>query len=138
MPHVLGIGGVFIFAQDSELLAGWYQRHLGFAFERMDAGGGHPTFYQELWSRHDADPARRLQTVFAIMPAPDGDGAPTRPTAMVNYRVDDLEGFVAQLAAAGVEADPIHGAEDGEGVGKFTHIVDPEGNRIELWEHTGE
>lgn len=68
------------------------------------------------------------------MPA-SGELSSPRNQAMINYRVDDLEGLVRDLAAAGVVCDPIHRAADAEGQVKFTHLHDPEGNRIELWEH---
>lgn len=134
MPSVLGIGGVFLFANDTERLATWYAEHLGFAIERM-AGDGHaPTFYQELYYRDLHQPDTKLHTVFAIMPA-DQPLAELRNQAMINYRVDNLDALVSRLNAAGVATEAIHVLADAEGLGKFTHLYDPEGNRIELWEH---
>jgi catechol 2,3-dioxygenase-like lactoylglutathione lyase family enzyme len=134
MPRLIGIGGVFLFAEDTQRLAEWYQRHLGFQLARMGAAGQPPTFYEELYYRDLAHPEHKLHTVFAIMPA-DGPLATPRNQAMINYRVDDLEALVAELAAAGIVCEPIQIAADAEGSGKFTHLSDPEGNRIELWEH---
>ncbi len=48
---------------------------------------------------------------------------------MINYRVDDLESFVQKLVRRKVKVDPIHLGPDAEGIGKFTHLKDPEGNR---------
>jgi glyoxylase I family protein len=137
MPRVIGIGGVFIFANDAEELAGWYSRHLGFSLARTVEEDGTEAFYQELYYRDFAEPAFKLHTVFAIMSARD-ELRVSRDQAMINYRVDDLEAFVNQLANAGIQSDPINQGPDAEGEGKFTHLRDPEGNRIELWEHIDE
>ena len=134
MPGIIGIGGVFIFATNTELLAGWYSRHLGFSLDRIVEDDQSVTYYQELYYRSLDDPDKKLHTVFAIMPAKQALGAP-RNQAMINYRVGDLEAFVKELRDAGIETDPIHTGQDAEGVGKFTHLYDPEGNRIELWQH---
>ncbi len=53
---------------------------------------------------------------------------------MINYRVEDLRGFVARLERTRVRVDPIHEGPDAEEIGKFTHLRDPDGNRLELWE----
>ena len=136
MPKIIGIGGVFLFARDTGLLADWYTRHLGFSLERMVEDDQSVTYYQELYYRNLDDPEMKLHTVFAIMPAREELSA-TRDQAMINYRVDDLGAFVERLHEAGVETGPVHIAMDGEGRGKFTRLSDPEGNRIELWEHLG-
>jgi catechol 2,3-dioxygenase-like lactoylglutathione lyase family enzyme len=134
MPKIIGIGGVFIFAHNTELLADWYQRHLGFSLDRMVEDDQSATYYQELYYRDLNDPNRKLHTVFAIMPAKQELHA-LRNQAMINYRVDDLDAFVQHLHDAGITTDPIHIGLDAEGNGKFTHLYDPEGNRIELWQH---
>ncbi len=134
MAKIIGIGGVFIFAQNTELLAAWYTRHLGFSLERIVEEDQFSTYYQELYYRDQNDADKKLHTVFAIMPARQ-ELSQVRNQAMINYRVDDLEAFVRQLDDSGIATDPIHLAADGEGNGKFTHLYDPEGNRIELWEH---
>jgi catechol 2,3-dioxygenase-like lactoylglutathione lyase family enzyme len=69
--------------------------------------------------------------VFAIMPGDPGNGA----GHIVNYRVDDIEAVVASLHAGGVETSPITVGADAESQGKFARLRDPEGHRIELWEH---
>jgi glyoxylase I family protein len=136
MPRVIGIGGVFLFARDTRLLADWYTRHFGFSLESMPEDDGSVTYYQPLYHRDLENPEVRLTTVFAIMPSKD-ELSPLRNQAMINYRVEDLEGLVKQLNEAGVETAPVSLELDGEGHGKFTRLSDPEGNPIELWEHIG-
>lgn len=74
-------------------------------------------------------------TVWSLFPAntdyfdPDRDGRQAQ--AMINYRVDDLDALLEQLLAAGIEIDPKRENSD---YGRFAWIVDPEGNRIELWQ----
>jgi glyoxylase I family protein len=133
MPTVIGIGGVFIFSNDPKRLAEWYAQYLGLKLIR-DAEADN--YYLSLWSRDVDDPSVKLQTVFAIMHAKDSLG-PTRGEYMINYRVDDLDGLVAQLHTAGIATEPMTLQGDGQGRGKFTQLRDPEGNRIELWEHVG-
>jgi glyoxylase I family protein len=71
--------------------------------------------------------------VFAPFPADtDYFGRPEQAW-MLNFRVRDLDAMVAQLRAAGVRID---GQETEEGAGRFAWLVDPEGNRVELWEPT--
>jgi glyoxylase I family protein len=136
MPRVIGIGGVFLFARDTGLLADWYTRHFGFPLERIVEDNGSVTFYQELFYRDLEDPQVKRHTVFAIMPSKE-DLDVLKNQAMINYRVEDLEGLVKQLNEAGVETAPVSLELDGEGHGKFTRLSDPEGNPIELWEHIG-
>src|SRR5512133_489646 len=134
MPKIIGIGGVFIFAANTDLLADWYTLHLGFSFDQIVENDQSVTYYQELYYRNLNDPDKKLHTVFAIMPAKQELSVPRNQT-MINYQVDDLEAFVKQLHNAGITTDPIHIGPDAEGDGKFTHLRDPEGNRIELWQH---
>jgi predicted enzyme related to lactoylglutathione lyase len=137
MAKIINIGGVFIYAQSPELLAAWYELHLGFSFKRMAEEDLLPTFYQVLSCRDLDNPGIKLQTVFSIMPARQELSA-LRNQVMINYRVDDLDTFVKQLSDAGIAVDPVDTWADGEGMGKFTHLYDPEGNRIELWQHIQE
>lgn len=134
MAHMIGIGGVFLFAHDTERVAEWYRTHLGLELVRADEPGGRPTYYVELHHRDLADPEVRRSIVFAVMPS-DSPLTEPRNQAMVNFRVDDLDGLIAALTAAGVEVDLPQQLEDSEGLGRFAHLRDPEGNRIELWEH---
>ena len=117
MERVTGIGGIFFKARDPQALGAWYERHLGLqlgwetgAMLRWDSPGG------TVWSPFKAD-----TQYFAPSGAP----------FMINYRVVDLERMLAQLRAGGVEVDERTEVSD---FGKFGWCMDPEGNRVELWE----
>jgi predicted enzyme related to lactoylglutathione lyase len=126
MARVTGIGGIFLRARDPKALSAWYAQNLGIALS--DYGGA--TF---LWS--DEVPATTGMTTWSIFPDDTkyfGPGTAAGPqAAMVNYRVDDLDGLLEQLKSAGVTIDP---KREDASYGRFAWIVDPEGNRIELWQ----
>jgi len=112
---VTGIGGVFFRAKDPDALLQWYRAHLGVTMEGY-----------EPW-RQAAGP-----TVF--MPFSSSTAHwPDSKQWMINFRVDDLDGFLAKLRQAdiAVMTDP---AWDSPEAGRFARIYDPEGNPIELWE----
>lgn len=118
MAKVVGIGGVFLKARDPKALAAWYTKHLGMPV-----------------SEHGAivfdGPSAAGATVFTHFPVDTkyfGDGP---QQTMVNFRVDDLDELLAQLATAGVSIDP---KREDYSYGRFAWIVDPEGNRVELWQ----
>ena len=118
MAKAVGVGGVFLKASDPEKLSAWYAEHLGIPSQ----GGGSLAF---------EGPESAGMTVFAQFPESTkyfGDG-PQR--AMVNFRIDNLDELLEQLANAQVRIDPKR--EDHE-YGRFAWIWDPEGNRVELWE----
>ncbi|MDU0288639.1 VOC family protein [Saccharothrix longispora] len=117
MAKVTGIGGVFLRARNPTRLAEWYRRHLGVPM----SDGAAVTFH---WTSDET-------TTFALF-AQDTDyfGEPGQH-AMLNLRVDDLVALLDQLRASGVEVLP--DAEESE-FGLFGWCVDPEGNRIELWQ----
>ena len=121
MARVTGIGGIFLKARDPKALAQWYAQHLGVTLS--DYGG-----INFLWT--DEVPEKSGMTAWSLFPEDTHYFGPGTQTAMVNYRVDDMDGMLAQLAAAGVWIDP--NPEDYV-YGRFAWIVDPEGNRIELW-----
>jgi predicted enzyme related to lactoylglutathione lyase len=126
MARVTGIGGIFLRARDPKALSAWYANHLGIG---LSAYGG-ATF---LWS--DEVPATTGMTTWSIFPEDTkyfGPGTVAGPqAAMVNYRVDDLDALLEQLKAAGVTIDP---KREDASYGRFAWIVDPEGNRVELWQ----
>jgi predicted enzyme related to lactoylglutathione lyase len=123
MP-VLGIGGVFFRAQDPDRLNAWYREHLGIGAGCNSTGEGEPNEWY--WS------AQGGPTVFAPFKA-DTDYFADDKAFMLNFRVSDLDGFMANLTAAGI--DIITKAEwNDSSVGRFARIHDPEGNAIELWE----
>lgn len=118
MARAVGVGGVFLKASDPEKLSAWYAEHLGIPAQ----DGGSLAF---------DGPESMGMTVFAHFPESTkyfGEGS---QQAMINFRVDDLDALLAQLAAAHVRIDP--NRED-YGYGRFAWIWDPEGNRIELWQ----
>jgi predicted enzyme related to lactoylglutathione lyase len=117
MERVTGIGGVFFRSQDPASLAAWYEAHLG--VKRTPESYEEEPWYQE------AGP-----TVFAPFEA-DTDYFDASKQWMTNFRVANLDAMVAQLREAGVEVDV---ADETYPNGRFAHLNDPEGNRIELWE----
>ena len=120
MAKVTGIGGVFFKSKgDPAALAGWYQKHLGMPLE--DFGGAILR-----WPEDRAED--KGLTVWHI--AAQGSQWFDAPL-MINYRVDDLVALLAQLRAGGVEV--IQGPESHEN-GKFAWILDPDHNKLELWE----
>jgi len=122
LKRVTGFGGVFFKARDPERLYRWYAKHLG--VRRKPKEGG-VTF---LW--RDAQTGARGMTVWALFPHDTTYFDPSSAPFMLNYRVHDLDGLLAALRKAGVK---IEKAEDYP-YGRFAWIMDPEGNRIELWE----
>lgn len=123
MNRVTGIGGIFIKAKDPDTLRSWYRKHLG--FDIQDWGG--VTF---LWQPPEK-PEPNGATIWNIFPENSDYFDPSVASFMVNYRVEDLASFLAQLRAEGCEVDTK--TEESE-FGKFGWVMDCEGNRIELWE----
>jgi predicted enzyme related to lactoylglutathione lyase len=122
MAKVLGVGGLFFKSRDADALRDWYKRVLGFEF--MDWGG---TWFPA--AAFAAQPG--AGTVVSPM-GPDSDYmAPSSKEFMVNLVVDDLDGVLARCKEHGVE--PIKLFPD-EFNGRFAHILDLEGRKIELWE----
>ena len=129
MAKIDGIGGVFIYLNNTKNLAEWYNSTLGLSLEFL----GEEVYYQEIYFFSFTNSSKKLHTVLAIMPAKEKiEGEHNQ--AMINYRVDDLEEFVNELKKKEVIVDQIHEGPDAEGIGKFTHLIDPEGNKIELWQ----
>lgn len=123
MAKVTGIGGVFFKSRrDSAALAAWYREHLGMPFEEW--GGA-----VLRWPDDTADD--KGLTVWTIAEKDSQWFSPSDSAFMINYRVDDLDGLLANLRASGVEI--VKGPESHEN-GKFAWIMDPEGNKVELWE----
>jgi predicted enzyme related to lactoylglutathione lyase len=122
MARVTGIGGVFMKARDPKALAAWYAKRLGLVLEPW--GGA--------ILRWPADTAEdRGLTVWTLAEQSSTWFAPSESSFMINYRVDDLEALAKDLAAAGIPLlKPIEKHENG----KFGWVMDPEGNKVELWE----
>lgn len=121
MKKVTGIGGIFFKCEDTAKMKAWYAQNLG--IESGEYGGGFE--WQEKESGKDG------YTAWNTFPADTKYFDPSRKAFMINYRVADLVGLVAQLKDAGVTIIDEIATYD---YGKFVHILDPEGNAIELWE----
>ncbi|MBK7046319.1 MAG: VOC family protein [bacterium] len=123
MARITGIGGIFFKSQgDSAALAAWYQTHLGLPLE--DFGGA-----VLRWPDDKAED--KGLTVWCLAKRDSQWFSPSNASFMVNYRVDNLGEMLEQLKAAGVEV--LQGPESHEN-GKFAWIMDPDGNKVELWE----
>lgn len=124
MGHVVGIGGLFLRAQDPDRLTAWYAERLGVG-AGLTGGAGLESLP---WAWH----AHGGPVVFAAFPA-DTDYFPADKSFMLNLRVDDLDAALAPFRDAGedVVTDP---AWDTPETGRFARVFDPEGNPIELWE----
>jgi predicted enzyme related to lactoylglutathione lyase len=118
MERVVGIGGVFFKAKDPHALAEWYATNLGVPFE---AGQTYGTFTAVAGD----------QTVFSLFPRDTNYFAPSTAPYMFNFRVRNLSAMLDQLRAAGAA---VEGRVEEYDYGKFAWVMDPEGNRIELWE----
>lgn len=127
--RITGIGGVFFKAKDPTKLMEWYRRHLGFPALGSDPGQGenHVSFY---WRNPD-DPDQRGRTIWSLFPPDTNYFDPSSSPVMMNYRVADLASVLDALRAEGVWVDDK--LEESE-FGKFGWIMDPEGNKIELWQ----
>jgi predicted enzyme related to lactoylglutathione lyase len=122
MAKVLGVGGVFFKSKDPAALLKWYSEALGIELEPW----GGVAFRPQPMADHPGS-----ATVFSPFKADTDYFAPSTNPYMINLAVDDLDGVLARLAQHGVT--PLKTMPD-EGMGKFAHIMDPEGNKLELWE----
>ncbi len=123
MARVTGIGGVFFKSRgDASALAAWYEKHLGLSLESW---GGAILKWPE-------DPAEDGgMTVWHVADRDSEWFAPSDSSFMINYRVDDLDEMLEQLGATGIEAIRRPESDDN---GKFAWIMDPDGNKVELWQ----
>lgn len=123
MKRVTGIGGVFFKARDPKALAAWYQAHLGVPVEPW----GGASFK---WASPD-NPTGTGTTVWNAFKADTTYFAPSEASFMLNFRVDDLHALLAALRAEGCTVlDKVDESE----FGKFGWVMDPEGNKVELWQ----
>ena len=123
MAKITGIGGVFFKSKgDCAALAAWYRKHLGVVLE--DFGGAILR-----WADDKAEDGGL--TVWHVAERDSQWFHPSSSSFMINYRVDNLGELLAQLRRGGVEI--IGGPESHEN-GKFAWIMDPDGNKVELWE----
>jgi len=123
MARVTGIGGVFFKSTvDRARLAAWYRDNLGLQLEEW--GGA-------ILRWPDDKAEDRGVTVWHTAERDTEWFAPSSASFMINYRVDDLEELLAQLGKNGVE---ILKGPDSDENGKFAWVMDPDGNKVELWE----
>jgi predicted enzyme related to lactoylglutathione lyase len=121
MKRVTGVGGIFFKSSDPQRLGAWYRDHLG--LDVADWGGA---IFQ--WGGPDSQPGMTIWSPFAQ----DTDKmAPSSAPFMINFRVADLDALLAALRAEG--CDVIGNAEPSD-FGKFGWVIDPDGNKVELWE----
>jgi len=120
---VTGIGGIFIKAKDPRALAEWYQKHLGISF-------GKNNWVDFKWINEN-DPAVAGNTVFSFFNEHTDYFNPSAKQYMINFRVKNLDQLLDQLKKESVWV--AERTEEYE-YGKFGWIMDPEGNKIELWE----
>ena len=123
MRRVTGIGGVFFQAKDPAMLRAWYKKHLG--IDVQEWGGAAFS-----WTDNEGKPVGGT-TVWSIGPAQSNQFAPGTATFMVNYRVDDLHALIKVLREEGCNV--LDKVDDSE-YGKFAWVIDPEGNKVELWQ----
>jgi predicted enzyme related to lactoylglutathione lyase len=126
MKRVTGIGGIFFKCKDPQAMREWYKSRLGLNTDKYG------TAFE--WRQAD-DPAKKGFSQWSPFAATTEYFKPSEKEFMINYRVHDLVSLVRQLKEEGViVTDTIEEFE----YGKFVHIMDPEGNKIELWEPVDE
>jgi len=126
MKYVLGIGGIFFKAENPEKLSAWYKEHLGLEVEEY----GGVTFREGEKAEGDS-PARQAYTVWSPFGSDTEYFSPSTKPFMINFRVANLDALLAKLRGEGVTVDDKTEKSD---FGYFGWAMDPEGNRIELWE----
>jgi len=121
-PKVTGIGGIFFKSEDPQKIKEWYGKNLGLAIDAY----GSPFEFRN---------ANRPDEINYLMWSPFAEKTeyflPSEKQFMINYRVQNIEALVEKLRANGVTIVDTIEVYD---YGKFVHIMDPEGNKLELWE----
>jgi predicted enzyme related to lactoylglutathione lyase len=120
MKRVTGIGGIFFKTKDPEQLKQWYSTHLGFATDQYGASFN--------WKKPDGE---KGYTMWSTFKEKTDYFLPSEKEFMINYRVENLEELIKVLREEGVT---IVGDIETYEYGKFCWILDPEENKIELWE----
>lgn len=126
MKKVTGIGGIFFKTKNPEKLKNWYQKNLGLVTNE----------YGSIFEfRKNENPNKKGYTVWSTFSEDTDYFHPSNKDFMINYRVENIEALVKQLKSEGITVlDEIETFE----YGKFVHILDPENNKIELWEPVDE
>jgi predicted enzyme related to lactoylglutathione lyase len=123
MKRVTGIGGIFFKANDAPALQAWYKKHLG--IDVQDWGG---TAFN--WSDADGKPTGGM-TIWSIGSNQAEQFAPSKASFMINYRVEDVRALAAVLKEEGCTV--LEKIDESE-YGIFAWVIDPEGNKLELWQ----
>lgn len=120
MNRVIGLGGIFFKCRDIEHTRAWYARHLGINVESWGA---------QFNLRDDTNPS--AYSVLSFFKRSTDYFEPSESAFMINFRVENLDNLVKVLREEGIEliGEPLE-----EEYGKFAWLLDPEGNKIELWE----
>lgn len=124
MKRVTGIGGIFFSAKDPKALAEWYKTHLGIDVQSW----GGAAFD---WTDDEGNPTKGT-TAWMINAVGSEQFAPSSSSFMVNYRVDDLAALLQALRDEGCEV--LEKVTEDPDYGKFGWVMDPEGNKVELWQ----
>ena len=124
MAKVTGIGGIFFFSDNTKELKEWYAKNLGF---EINEWGAVSFEYRDL-----NNPEEIIPLQWTPFKKESDHFAPSKKEFMINYRVQNIEGLVDKLKENGVTI--LDSIETYDGIGKFVHIMDAEGNKIELWE----
>jgi predicted enzyme related to lactoylglutathione lyase len=123
--RVIGIGGIFFKSEDTKKTKEWYAEHLGLRTNE----------YGSLFEYRVSDSKNKAYLQWSPFPEDTSYFDPSKQEYMINYRVENVEELVEQLREEGVEiCDEIAEYE----YGKFVHILDAEGRKIELWEPVDE
>jgi len=124
MKRVTGIGGIFFKAKDAPALHAWYKQRLGIDVQSW--GGASLS-----WADSNGNPTADGMTIWSVVPQTSDQFAPSSSPFMINYRVEDVQALFDALKAEGCHV--IEKVVDSE-YGKFAWVMDPEGNKIELWQ----
>ena len=122
MKKVTGIGGIFFKSKDPKKTMEWYHKHLGL---ETNSYGTSFEWYE------DSTGTKKAQTQWSPFPDSTTYFQPTQQDFMINYRVDNLEALIVELKKDGVT---IVDEMETYPYGKFIHILDGDGNKVELWE----
>lgn len=125
MQRVTGIGGIFFKSKDPKALGAWYRDHLG--LDVTEWGG---VIFN--WGGPGSEPG---MTIWSAFKADTTHFEPGTGNFMINFRVADLHALVAALKAEGCNV--LDRTEESE-QGKFGWVIDPDGNKVELWEPPAE
>ena len=126
-PKVTGIGGIFFFSDNLKEIKEWYVKNLGLEINEWG--------YASFESRNINNPDQITSLQWKPFKKGDESFSPSKKEFMINYQVQNMEKLVEKLKENGVTILDSIVAYDG--IGKFVHIMDAEGNKIQLWESAG-